>query len=463
MKYTYRIESFILFDCVGLERHLEEMAAKGLQLESIGRMFWKYRRTEPQKLTYSVTYAPDASVYDPHPTEEQQVLTDYCTAAGWHKVGDLAQLQVFVTDRPNPTPIETDESIRLDIIRKSMKKNLIFSHGLLGVVFLLNILLRLFHFVDYPLSNLPDGNYFNSLVMMSYGVLLMIADVVYYLSWQRKAEKRIAEGESLPEAKHYRTITKVVWLILFLLLLNMLLDRNTGIALFMAMYLPGMVLILMAVYATQQYMKKKGVSKGKNILVTLIIDIVLVVGLLGIIIHISLQNHIFSREAPDHYLVNDRFNYPLWQDELPLYVSDLTDEDKDYPYYSFEKRTKESIFMKAEDCSQSTPPDGEDHPEMRYEIYTVKMDFLYDFVLNAVMEDEFRYYTEESRAMSGYIPQNAAEWNADAVYQLKIGDPGGELMEDKWIICKDNTIVLFRPYFKFTDEMKPILSEKIFG
>ena len=58
MRYKYRLENFVLFDCVGLERHLAEMAAKGLQLESIGRLVWKYRVTEPKKLTYSVTYAP---------------------------------------------------------------------------------------------------------------------------------------------------------------------------------------------------------------------------------------------------------------------------------------------------------------------------------------------------------------------------------------------------------------------
>lgn len=461
MKYKYRLENFVLFDCVGLERHLAEMAAKGLQLESIGRLVWKYRVTEPKKLTYSVTYAPDASLYDPQPTEEQQLLTDYCTAAGWQKVCDLAQLQIFVTEKVNPTPIETDESIRLEIIKKSMKKNMIFGHGLIALVFLMNVVLRIWNFAEYPLSNLPDGTFFNSIVMMSYGVLLMIADILYYLLWQSKAEKQVANGEPLPEAKHYRTFALVSWAILILLTLNMFL-ANSGAAMFLAMYLPGMFLILLAVYKTQQYLKKKGAAKAKNIIITLLVDCVLVFALISGLIHFSLSNHLFSNEAPAHYNVHG-FNFPIWNDELPLRVSDLTDTDKDYPYYSFENRVKESVFLKAEDCSQNAPPDGENHPELRYGIYTVKMDFLYDYVLEELMEDEFRHYTEESKAMSAYIPQNAAEWNADTVYQLKIGSIEGETMEDQWILCKGDVIVLFRPYMELTEEMKPIVSQKLFG
>lgn len=37
--YKYRFETYSFFDYAGLERHLAKMAAKGRQLESIGRTF----------------------------------------------------------------------------------------------------------------------------------------------------------------------------------------------------------------------------------------------------------------------------------------------------------------------------------------------------------------------------------------------------------------------------------------
>ena len=137
-KYKYQLGTFNLFDYAGVERHLEKMAAKGWQFDSVNT-FWKFKKAEPEKLKYSVTYIPEASDLDPEPLEKQKEIEEYCEKAGWKKVGNWLQMQIFCTENPDAVPIETDEELRLEFIRKSMKKNLLISHGLLLLVFLMNM------------------------------------------------------------------------------------------------------------------------------------------------------------------------------------------------------------------------------------------------------------------------------------------------------------------------------------
>ena len=45
-----RLETFLLFDYRGVEKHLSKMAQNGWKLEEVGRYSWKYRRIEPADL-----------------------------------------------------------------------------------------------------------------------------------------------------------------------------------------------------------------------------------------------------------------------------------------------------------------------------------------------------------------------------------------------------------------------------
>ena len=122
-KRKREVGSYLLFDYRGVEAHLTKMAARGWRLEKVGTYFWTYRRAEPARVTYAVTYLPDASQFDPDPSEQQASLAELCAAAGWEKAADWGQMQIFVNERPDPVPLETDEAVRLEVIRRSMKKS----------------------------------------------------------------------------------------------------------------------------------------------------------------------------------------------------------------------------------------------------------------------------------------------------------------------------------------------------
>ena len=77
MKNTkHRIEPLSFFDHTGISGHLEKMAAKGWMIEKIVNTGWVYRRIEPKKIHFAVSYFPKASEFDPEPSEEQKMFHD---------------------------------------------------------------------------------------------------------------------------------------------------------------------------------------------------------------------------------------------------------------------------------------------------------------------------------------------------------------------------------------------------
>ena len=181
-KYKYQIGTFNLFDYVGVERHLEKMAAKGWQFDSIGSFFWKYKKAEPAQLKYSVTYIPEASDFDPEPLEKQKEIEAYCEKAGWQKVGNWLQMQIFCSENPEAVPIETDEELRLEVIGKSMKKNLLFSHGLLMAVFLMNIFTTFSTAKRNWVEFLSDSHRLWNTGLWMWGLLILLIDIAFILA-----------------------------------------------------------------------------------------------------------------------------------------------------------------------------------------------------------------------------------------------------------------------------------------
>ena len=111
-KYKRELVTHLLFDYEGIEEHLEKMAARGWYLETPGNTIWKYRGAEPAEVKYAVTYVPKASQFDPEPNEEQRTLEEFCSTAGWEKVGDFLQAQIYMNRQPNPVAIETEDEVR---------------------------------------------------------------------------------------------------------------------------------------------------------------------------------------------------------------------------------------------------------------------------------------------------------------------------------------------------------------
>lgn len=284
-KIKREIPNFLLFDYEAVEAHLEKMAAKGWRLVTAGANVWKYRQAEPAKVKYAVTYVPDASVYDSEPTESQKTLADFCAREGWVKVSDWAQAQIFCSEEENPVPIETDEEIRLEVIKTAMKKNFIPSNVALVIIMSFNFWRVASGFFYNPLPCLSSGWMLLTLAFTFVAFPLVAADLAGYFIWVRKSEKSIANGGSCCGVKAMRQINRwsIIALIAYLLLyvLSALQEGRSEMAKYMVFMLLGFTCLLVAVDKTRAFMKNKGASRSGNRTVVIVVDVILAVALVA--------------------------------------------------------------------------------------------------------------------------------------------------------------------------------------
>ncbi len=118
-----RPEYFSLFDYTAIEAHLAKMAEKGWLLERMGPFFWSYRRIEPQKLRFHVSYFPNASRFDPEPTPALTEYSELAAHTGWQRCAALEFVQIFYTAEEAPMPMETDPVLRLASVREAFVRS----------------------------------------------------------------------------------------------------------------------------------------------------------------------------------------------------------------------------------------------------------------------------------------------------------------------------------------------------
>ena len=213
-KKKHRLESFLPWDTAVITRHLEEMAQKGWQLERVGGFLWTYRKTEPAALRYAIAYFPDSQFQGAfgEPAEDQAAYCDFCAAAGWQLVCCYGPQQIFVSDRTDPVPIETDEGEKLTAIHRSIKKTL-----LLPLAVLLPLLLVLYwptwrYYAQVSSLSGVSGRLSLAWAMLPFVVALCALGVAAdYLVWYRRSRRSVDRGGAcLPAGARVRRI--VQWL-----------------------------------------------------------------------------------------------------------------------------------------------------------------------------------------------------------------------------------------------------------
>lgn len=162
------------------------MAAQGWMLEKPGNFLWKFRKTEPKKLHFAVTYFPNASELDPGPTEEQQIFEDYCARDGWKRFCQWGSMQIFTSELEDPTPIETDALSQVETIHKAMKKNVLQPTLILLAAYAFSIFTRIQSFLQNPVDFFSDGPSLYSALTLLLILLSAIHSIWFYFSWYKR-------------------------------------------------------------------------------------------------------------------------------------------------------------------------------------------------------------------------------------------------------------------------------------
>ena len=425
MKNTkYRWNTFCLYDYRSVEEHLSAMAAGGWQLERAGNTLWKYRRAEPAKVRYAVTYSAGASQFNPGPTEGQESLEELCNAAGWEKVSDWFQMQIFSTEDPNAVPLETDEALRLENIHRCMWKSLIPGTILMLLLFLFigrDLLLAL---VTWDLYGMLKSNaLLIAGLLCLLEVLLQVYTLAAYFLWRRRSRRSVEDGgPCLPVSRGVRWAHLGMWVPLVLLVAALVLselDRgHRGAVLYFAAYMALFTLISVLIRATSALLRKRGASKTSNITWTIVVDIVLCFTLLGGLIWARYETDWFSDERPTENTYEYRGQ--TWdlspRQDFPLTLAELTGET--YGHVRRESEELGSVFIPRRGWSETALlGDGPKVCELSYTVWELSSPALRESLLEDLLEDDPLKFRGMTVVTLRYVPEDPAPWGAEAAYR----------------------------------------------
>lgn len=453
-KTKRRMETLSFYDRTGVERHLEKMAAKGWMIDRISNLGWVYRRIEPQKLQFSVTYYPKASDFDPEPNEEQQMYHAFSAHAGWQYVCSWAQMQIFCTDQPDPVPIETDPELELETTHAAMVKGFLVPYGILLAVGLLwNAMLVRQFWID-PIGLFSSTTNLFLMVVWPLLSLLCIVEIAAYLRWRSRAQQAAVHGEFIdtPNTRPFQRV--VLWICLLAFVAQMLYNVTAGSSMLrvssiaMVLY----VFVLMAVVqGVKQLLKRKKVSRGVNRAVTLTVDVVLAFGMMAVVVFGIL------RATENGWL--DR-NTSVG--EPPLTLSDLWRDELPEGAYQSDWMADVSPLVAVYDGREWGFPNGTDVfiPSLDYTITEVKLPALYDRCRAQLVEKklDLSYRQFSASLHRTATPCDAAPWGANEAWQVVWENdvPGGD-----YLLCYDRNLVEISFSWTPTAEQMALVGEKL--
>ena len=186
-----RFEFYSYYDCTGIENHLKKMAEKGWMLKDFGMRRWKYRRIEPQSLSFEVVYYNE-KVFEGETTPDRQKFIEECSVAGWQFVANSGKVHVFVNKSENPVPIVANAADRVNSIHKFAKNEMIWVNLFLLAVCLGVSIFFAHRFMHKPIDTLSDVFYES--VFYHLCVPFSLYSIIKYWLWHKKAVSAAEDG-----------------------------------------------------------------------------------------------------------------------------------------------------------------------------------------------------------------------------------------------------------------------------
>lgn len=457
-----RIEAFSFYDHTGIEAHLEKMAAKGWLLERMTGFGWVYRRIEPGRVKFTVTYYPRASEFDPEPSEQQKTFYDFCQHSGWEIAASLGQMQVFYNERENPVPIDTDAVLEVENIHNSARRGYLPAYFVLLAIAFFQGFLVVQRFRQDAVGLLVETSNLFTIFCWLILCVLCLAELSGYFRWHRKARRAAEQGIFMDTWGHGRL---AVFLLAALLaatvywLFSLGEDYERMIGLF-SMF--SIFLLILLVNVIKLLLKKKRVSAGINRTITIVSCIVLSIAMTGGLTALAItgvKNGFFEKlekKAPEVYAYKG-VTFSVYHHELPLRVEDL--RDSDYGEYStFWKARESSPFLAQYEAAQRPRMDALEEPALEYTVTKVKIPLLSDWCFRQIFRKYDRYTKEQPEEYrEHYVETDAALWGADASYRMYYG----ETPRNQYLVCWENRIAELNADWELTPEQMMLAGEKL--
>lgn len=447
----YRLVFFSVYQREAIAGYLEKMAARGWLLEKSDNSVWRFRRTEPRRLKMEVVFFPDASAFDPGPTPELRNMEEYCARDGWTVLARWGQAQVFVNEREDPTPIETDPVIQVKILHRAMKRSMLPTWVVLLGISVFQLWMKLTWLRRDMIETLSDPA---DLWMFPFWVLLLgaqIKEIGNYYLWLHRAKRAAEDGVFLSAGR----VRWGSWLILgaAVLIIVRVSFSSQLTGRYMTLWMVCYIFILILVSRLRDVLKGKGVSRWINRTVTIAACVVLTFGFIFGMGAMIFRFGWGRQQAPERYEYQG-FTFDVWHDPLPLTVEDLSGPS--VARYSTRAERQETILLARTWYQQDrllTEVKVEPSPgELDYTVVEVKMPFLYGLCREQLLEDSI--FDEE------YRKEDPSPWGAEEAYRSYWGE---EAM-GTYLLCYPGRLVKIRFHnIELTGEKMQIVGEKIGG
>ena len=422
MKETKKILChFSFYDQVKIQEKLEEMAEQGWMVDQPGNFTWTFKRMEPQKLRFSVTYFPSASEFDPGPTESELTKLDFCAQDGWKLALKWGVMQIFYNENENAVPIETEPVAQVENVRKSMQKNVLATHVMTGVLIVWFLFTQVGIFRRDPVEYLSDPLRLYQLPMWISLLLACVYELWFYFHWTRKAKKMAEEdGVFLPIKSNIRA-SYVLLAFSFLLILFAF---GSSRAYLTAGLIWGgvMCLVTFSANAIKKKLKQKGASRRVNMavslgsvfLLTVLFMVVLVSAIIGSGIHMDRDS-----KPVGTYEYNGR-EREIYDAPLPLVVEDLSDIAGNWSKEMDHQETALVSYTEYDQRALWTEP--REVPNLSYTVTDIKAPFLRDYIRQAILNSRQDEVHGDFILTDHYESVDASIWGADEAYQAYFSD-----------------------------------------
>lgn len=198
MKRAYKLTPVSMYDVRGLEKWLEEQAAKGLFLKKYRPLVCTFEKREPRRVRYRLE--PCRYGIDGPPDDMLDLYQEY----GWQHVGGVNhEMVIFSCEDPHAPEPHTDPDIRLEQWNKlAQQARKDFRGSLLLVLFVILGITIFLLWGGTPLAKLLLFHY-NTTFLPCILLLNSIPQSLVALSKDRELAAVIREMEGLPKKRQF--------------------------------------------------------------------------------------------------------------------------------------------------------------------------------------------------------------------------------------------------------------------
>ena len=186
-----------------------------------------------------------------------------------------------------------------------------------------------------------------------------------------------------------------------------------------------------------------------------VMSLVLCGGVIWLVVSVRMEENDKTAQA-ETYEYNG-WTYYVYNDPIPLRIEDLIETD--YDGYSYEIISDASSpLLSRYEARQKTRYDALAEPEMQYRIVHVKASFLYNWVLDLMLEEfdhNYAYPDEPNWKDDRSIDPDP--WGAEQAYQLYLGDEA----HYRYLLCYEDRIIEIDLDWEPTTEDMAIVNQKL--